>query len=135
MKWRYFLALPLLLAAACSPKISPDRYWSEKRWILTELKEVPVQLSGTRRDAYIEFSWTDKRFSGNGGCNQINGNYTLEKNDLAFTEVTSTKMSCPDLAFETTFLEALSDVDRYQLENDQLILKDGRKTLLRFQAR
>jgi len=135
MKSLFTLLGLTLLAAGCSPKIAPDRYWSEKRWVLTEMKEVPVQLSGTRRDAYLDFNWAEKRFSGNGGCNSISGNYTLEKRDLRFGEVASTKMSCPDLAFENTFLETLRDVDHYEMENDRLMLKDGRKVVLVFQAR
>ncbi len=123
------------LFTACSPKIAPDQYWSEKRWVLTELKGVPVQLSGGRKDAFLEFRWTEKRFSGNGGCNSINGTYTLERKEIHFGEVMSTKMSCPDIAFETTFLETLRNVDRYEMENDRLILRDGRKQIMVFQAR
>ena len=123
------------LISACSPKISPDKYWSDKRWILTELKEVPVQQSGTRRDAYIEFNEAAKTFSGNGGCNQINGNYSLDNKELRFTEVRSTKMSCADIEFETIFLELLNDADRFEMDDNALVLKDGRKEVLKFRAR
>lgn len=125
-----------MVVFSCSPKWSPDHYWSQKRWILTEMKGVPVQLSGTNRDAYLEFSWTDKHFAGNGGCNHLSGTYTLEKKkDIHFSEVITTKMSCPDIAFETTFLNALHEIDKFETEGDRLLLKDGKKTLLIFQGK
>jgi heat shock protein HslJ len=43
------------------------------------MKGVPVQQSGGRRDAHITFDVAAKRFSGNGGCNQVNGNYSVDK--------------------------------------------------------
>ncbi|HEX7902729.1 MAG TPA: META domain-containing protein [Chitinophagaceae bacterium] len=126
----------IILIFSCSPKWAPDHYWSQKRWILTEMKGVPVQLSGTNRDAYLEFSWTDKHFTGNGGCNRISGNYELEKKkDIQFREVISTKMSCSDIAFETTFLNALQEVNKFETEGDHLLLKNGKKTILIFQGK
>jgi heat shock protein HslJ len=123
-----------LIIISCSPKLSPDQAWANQRWVLKELKGVPVQLSGTRRDAYIEFTPADKRFSGNAGCNRISGNYTLEKkNRISLGEVISTKMSCNDIAFETAFLASLKDVDRYELKDNALTFKDGNKVMVRFE--
>jgi heat shock protein HslJ len=132
-----FLALVIITGFfySCSPRLAADKYWSGKRYTLVEMKEVPVQQSGTRRDAYIEFLESEKRFSGNGGCNQISGNYTLDKREIKFTDVISTKMSCPDIEFETVFLQLLSEVDRYEMENDHIVMKDGRRKLLRFRVR
>jgi heat shock protein HslJ len=129
------LSLIVLGLFSCGPKIPADQAWSGKRWILTEMKEVPVQLSGTRRDAFMEFDWVTKHFTGNGGCNEISGNYALRKNDVSFGDVTSTKMSCTDLAFEDAFLDILRGIDGFEMEGQELILKDGRKEMLRFRSR
>jgi len=56
-----------------------------------ELKEVPVQLSGTRQDAYLTFMPGEKRFSGNAGCNSINGNYQIEKPGSIFQRSSAPK--------------------------------------------
>jgi heat shock protein HslJ len=126
----------VLVAANCSPKWAPDHYWAAKRWVLMEMKGVPVQLSGGGRDASIEFTWADKRFTGNGGCNRINGTYELKrKKDIQFRDISSTKMSCPDIAFETTFIATLGDVDGFEEEDNKLLLKDNKKTVLVFQSR
>lgn len=124
-----------LIISSCSPKLSPDYSWAQKRWVLVEMKGVPVQLGGGGRDAHLEFTPAEKRFAGNGGCNHISGTYTLEKKDLRFNDVIATKMACADISFETTFLNTLKDVDRYQVDGNQLKLKDGRKVILVLQSR
>ena len=127
---KYFFVLFTMAAfLGCSPKLS-DSSWGRSRWVLTEMKGVPVQLSGGRRDAYINFEPREKRFSGNGGCNQISGNYSLDKKNIHFTEVISTKMSCEDIAFENTFLSTLNNVDRYEVKGDNLLLKRKREVVL-----
>jgi len=133
---KYLLILCALIAfISCTPKLSPDANWTGRRWVLTEMKGVPVQLSGGRRDAYINFDAVEKRFTGNGGCNQVSGSYNLDKNDLHFGEVISTKMSCEDIQFENTFLSTLNSIDRYEQRGNDLLLKRKKEVLLRFTVR
>ena len=99
------------------------------------MKGVPVQQSGGRRDAHIVFEVAEKRFSGNGGCNQINGNYSLDKREIHFTDVIATKMSCDDIQFENVFLNELGRVDRYELTDNELRLKRRQETLIVLRSR
>ncbi|MEO6611374.1 MAG: META domain-containing protein [Chitinophagaceae bacterium] len=132
---KYFLTSLIVLANLnCSPKFAPDAGWGLKHWVLVEMKEVPVQQSGGRKDAYIGFETPDKRFSGNGGCNQFSGTYTVNKNDIKFGEVRSTKMSCVDIEFENTFLSVLNSVDRFEQRGNEIRLKRKKETLLVFRA-
>ena len=123
----FFIAF---ISLQCSPKLSPDYNWGNQRWVLVEMKKVPVQQSESRRDAYLNFDVGQKRFSGNGGCNQINGNYDLDKNEIHFSEIISTKMSCNDIEFENVFLSALSSINRYEIRGNDLVLKRKREELL-----
>jgi len=125
-----FLLIIAFIAFECSPKLSPDAGWGHQQWVVVEMKGVPVQQSGGRRDAHIVFDVVMKKFSGNGGCNQINGNYNLEKSDIRFTEILSTKMSCSDIEFENTFLSVLGSIDRYAVNGSDLLLKKKRETML-----
>ena len=134
MKYLFILSLAVIFGN-CSPKLSPDAGWSRQRWILTEMKGVPVQLSGGRKDAYLSFETGEKRFTGNAGCNQVNGNYSLDKNDIHFTEIITTKMSCEDIAFENTFLDLLKRVDRFEQKGSELLLKRKREVLLVLSSR
>jgi heat shock protein HslJ len=131
---KFFLAVMIIgTIVSCSPKLAPDSYWGDRRWVLSEMKGVPVQLSGTRRDAFLEFIPAEKRFTGNGGCNRINGQYSLEKKDrIRFENVISTKMSCNDIAFETSFLSLLNEVDRFKMVDNVLVLRDDNDVILKF---
>lgn len=134
MKKLFTIGIILVAVISCSPKLSPDTYWGNRRWVLSEMKGVPVQQSGTRRDAYLEFFPGEKNFAGNGGCNRISGQYTLDKKTrIKFENVISTKMNCNDISFETTFLSLLNEVDRFSMDNSStLLLKDGNKVILKF---
>ena len=130
-----FILFVFVAFAGCTPKLSPDSNWTGRRWVLTEMKGVPVQLSGGRRDAYINFDAVEKKFTGNGGCNQVSGNYSLDKKNIRFGEVISTKMSCPDIEFENTFLSTLNSIDHYEQRGNDLLLKRKKEVLLRFTVR
>lgn len=124
------IALIAFTTIQCSPKLSPDTGWARQRWVVVEMKGVPVQQSGGRRDAFLSFEVNEKRFNGNGGCNQINGNYSINKSDISFTDVTSTKMMCQDMAFESTLLTVLSSVNRYEINGADMYLKKKNEILL-----
>lgn len=125
-----FISFIVVAAFNCSPKLSPDAGWGHQQWVVVEMKGVPVQQSGGRRDAHITFDVTPKRFSGNGGCNQINGNYRVDKKEIRFTEILSTKMSCNDIDFENTFLSTLASIDRYEVRGSDLVLRKKKETML-----
>jgi len=128
---KYLVILFVAISAfCCSPKLSPDAGWGNQNWVVVEMKGVPVQQSGGRRDAHITFDVVQKRFTGNGGCNQINGGYTLDKNEIHFIDVISTKMSCNDIDFENTFLSTLNSIDHYEVRGTDLLLKKKRETLI-----
>jgi len=129
MKFSLILFLAII-SFECTPRLSPDAGWGHQNWVLVEMKGVPVQQSGGRRDAHIVFEVAEKRFTGNGGCNQINGNYTLDKNEIKFTDVIATKMACNDIEFENAFLSALGSIDRYEVNGNALLLKKRKETVL-----
>jgi heat shock protein HslJ len=130
------LLLSIVVLSSCSPKLAPDEKWAEGNWILTELKQVPVQISGNvSRDAHIEFRPSSRRYEGFGGCNRISGTYTLEKSRINFTPATAKLDACPDVPFETTFLSLLNDVDRYTIHRNTMILKDGKKVLIKLERK
>jgi heat shock protein HslJ len=130
------LLLSIVVFSSCSPKLAPDENWAEGNWILTELKEVPVQISGNvSRDAHIEFRPSSRRYEGFGGCNRISGTYTLEKSRINFTPAAGKLDACPDVPFENTFISLLNDVDRYTLHRNTMVLKDGRKVLIKLERK
>ena len=126
-----------VIAFSCSPKLAPDSTWAEGKWLLIELKEVPVQISdNNRRNANIEFTPSQKTYSGFGGCNRISGTYNIDKSKINFTYAPLVSSDdCADLSFERTFLALLGDVDRYEVDGNIMTLKDGKNAILRFQRK
>ena len=133
---RYLVIFSLALVSFhCTPKLAPDANWGRGRWVLVQMKGVPVQQSGGRRDAYLDFNTSQKLFTGVGGCNQLNGSYTVDKNSIHFRDVNATRMICNDMEFEKMFLDELSQVNRYELKGDDLLLKKKKKVVLVLRAR
>ena len=136
MKINALALFSLLFLFSCSPKLSPDSNWAEGKWVLIELKEVPVQISGNfERNAHISFLPSTKNYQGFGGCNKISGAYTIGKSNIKFNAVNTKLAACPDVPFETTFLSTLNEVDKYAINGDILTLNDGKKTVMKLQRK
>lgn len=65
-----------------------------------------------------------KSYSTNIGCNQINGNYTIENNNLKFMPGMATMMACPD-NLEFDYLKTLGEVDNYKIVDFKLQVYKG----------
>ena len=73
----------------------------------------------------------DGKIAGDSGCNRFFGNFSEEKNTLKFENVGSTRMMCPDMAFETAFLQTLSNTASYRMgDNGTLTLKDNNGNII-----
>ena len=111
--------------AACSTNkgaINSSAEGLQGRWELTLFtpggKEF-AELFGQRRPE-LEFNTVDKRVSGTTGCNQLSGNYTVSGSAFQFgSNMILTKMACPAYD-ETNFLNAMSSVNHFILNSDQL---------------
>ncbi|MES2849886.1 MAG: META domain-containing protein [Bacteroidota bacterium] len=136
MKSICVLLLLSVIIFSCSPKLAPDSNWAEGKWLLIELKEVPVQISDNeRRNAHLEFTPSLKTYEGFGGCNKISGTYSVEKSKIKFTSAPVLPSDCADISFENTFLSLLNEADKYEINGNTMTLKDGKKIILRFQRK
>jgi heat shock protein HslJ len=130
------LFLFILFISSCSPKLSPDHNWAGQKWVLTEVSGVPVQLSGTDKDAHLVFSPKDRRYSGSGGCNRIMGGYAIDQgNKIRFENPAGTLMACPDIKFESKFIEVLSSVEKYGVSDKEMVFSKGNTIVLKFESR
>lgn len=80
-------------------------------------------------------SFTGETVSGNAGCNNFSGGYSIENEELAFGELATTMMLC-DGVDDSLFLNNLNNAPVYKIENGELVLaaKDG-LVLLRFKKK
>jgi copper homeostasis protein (lipoprotein) len=110
---------------------------TEKYWKLTEIMGKPVvKTDGMPKEPHMILKAADFRVSATGGCNQMNGGFTLmPMNRIHFTQMISTMMACPNMEVESQLAEVLSTADSYILQGDNLQLVKGRMApLAKFQA-
>lgn len=137
MKQNTFLILAFsLLMTACGPKLTGSSPLFSGSWVLLEMNTVPVQVSGTEKDAQLKFDYKAKQVTGRGGCNSLNGTYEADAKALKFGGLATTRMYCEDQRFEDKFLENLRNVRKYGFAGENLVLKDQKdKALLVFKSR
>ncbi|UCH36097.1 MAG: META domain-containing protein [Armatimonadota bacterium] len=105
-------------------------------WKLVEVSGAAVEAPDEGREAHLILRPAEKRVSGNTGCNQINGGYTLEGERLKFGPLATTLRACPDEPdIESAFLGALETVTRYELYGERLELYSGSDLVARLEAR
>jgi len=105
-------------------------------WVIQELEGRQVGeeiLDGKLERPYIEFHLRDRRFMGTDGCNTFRGSIgSLEDGEFRMGPVMSTRMLCRDMNLPEAFLESLSRVDSFALEEGYLTLLEGNTELLKF---
>lgn len=122
--------------------LSQSDFQKESNLINTKWQLVNYLTSGGKPSlSYSEHEPTLKfyseRVAGTSGCNQFTGNYKLEQQNLSFQGFASTQKACITEGLsvqEQDYLKALAQVASYQLENEQLQLKNSQgKNILTFQ--
>lgn len=92
-------------------------------------------VKGVLSGATVNFAALDKSVSGNTGCNDFFGNYTLDLYALNFGQIAVTEQYCdePLMKKERAIIGALGSTGSYTLENDVLTLlsKTDRSVLLK----
>jgi len=93
-------------------------------------KEAVVSvLNGTTVTAVFS---ADGKLSGNDGCNNYNGTYTLDGDKITIGPIATTRMACEQAIMdqETAYLNALAKAATYTLGKDSLELRDVDGALL-----
>jgi len=106
---------------------------TEKYWKLITLEGQQVTMGADQeREIFFMLKNKDKRLTGFGGCNSLNGEYTLEEgNRITFSNVATTLRACAELPVkEHGFLEVFNLADNYTIVGDTLSLKVGRRAPL-----
>ena len=118
MKKIYLLIIAVFVLAACTPAAAPSL---AGEW---QLVSYGSATSPTPADPNIDTSivFDSEKISGNMGCNQFNGGYTLEENNIVFSPFISTKMACIGNASvqESAALSVFAGAATFSLNGDTL---------------
>lgn len=89
------------------------------------------EIFGQRRPQ-IHFDISKQSITGTTGCNHLRGSYTARNGELRFGDgFITTKMACAGYE-ESTFLNALSLVNRFSAGNNELRLFHGSTAIMSF---
>ncbi len=105
-------------------------------WKLVRLNGAPVQVPPRQREPHLVFNAKQARAAGSSGCNRIMGSFELDGATLRLGRLAGTMMACPEgMARERAFLDALGQVQGWQVRGSHLELFDAqRQVLARFEA-
>jgi copper homeostasis protein (lipoprotein) len=93
-------------------------------WALTEINSKSIASTTTLKEAFLIFSDTSNKVSGNGSCNAFFGSYQLsESNQIRIKGVGSTMMACSNQEIEIKYLKILQQINSYAISGDTLTLK------------
>lgn len=104
-----------------------------KRWELVEINGARVYSS----KAFLEIDDSEKRFTGNAGCNRMFGSVSVSGKNINFSGVGATKMFCSErgvMKLEADFTRALERVTRFERNGNNLSLYARNRLILKFKG-
>jgi putative lipoprotein len=119
-----------------------DEKLEDTFWQLTALGGKPVAIKSGQRQPSLVLRSTTNQFGPHraevfGGCNTMNGNYTLKSSSLTFGPLAGTLKACPEgLDTEKEFAAALASTSTWKIHANHLELYDDKEKLAaRFESR
>lgn len=94
-------------------------------WQVLQMKRQPRMPAETLSNVQLQING-DSTFSGSGGCNTLNGTFSLKGTSIKFKNISTTKMACFKMEQEQWFIKLLQEsVSAYSVSPDLLLLRDG----------
>jgi heat shock protein HslJ len=127
---KYLLALLIigLAISACGAQNTEEPAASLiGSWTLTSFGSVGTTFPAVEgSDAELTFN-EDGTVAGNSGCNGFGGSYTVEGDQVTFSEIVSTLIACeePLMAQEAAVLKMLTGTANYKIEGNSLTLTNN----------
>jgi putative lipoprotein len=128
-------SVDLMLVAPAAPPARPDASLTNTYWKLVGIGGESYRHESRNREPYVRFGERDGRVTGFTACNSFTGTYSIDGGALALGELAVTRRACIEgMAVEQRFLEALRQVDYYEISGDTLKLLRGKSPALEFAA-
>ena len=134
MKKRLLILLIIALAvSACTAQGTEDpASLLIGTWKLTGY-DSPDSPTPAVADAEASLTFNqDGSIGGNSGCNRFGGSYTVEGDQVTFSDIVSTLMACDDprMAQEDAVHKVLADTATYKIEGNTLTLTNDALVLV-----
>ena len=129
-KYLLILFVTVLALTACSAEETSTSLVGS--WRLTSYG-APDALSPAVEGAEAGITFNeDGTLTGNSGCNGYGGNYTVEGNQITFTEIVSTLIFCdePLGGQEEAVYQVLTETATYEIEGNTLTITNNDRVLV-----
>lgn len=104
---------------SCCSSIPVESHWSvETLYANGNSIEIPAG-----HNPGISFLKGNK-IAGETGCNRFFGDYESDGEKIIFTNMGSTRMMCPQMEFENSYMQALGNIASFTITQDTLTFKD-----------
>ncbi|HUE98049.1 MAG TPA: META domain-containing protein [Anaerolineales bacterium] len=123
------LVISLAVSACAAGESSASLIGS---WKLTSFGPVDAPITAVAdTEAGLTFN-EDGTVVGSSGCNGLGGNYTVEGDQIRFSEIVSTLMLCdePLMGQEEAVYQVLTDTATYKIEGNTLTLTNNDMVLV-----
>lgn len=126
------LTASILLTIGCSSNKESADTLLHDIWVLESIDgQTYSRAENQSLHPTVEIYLAEERFSGNTGCNNMNGKLTVDGSSISFSDIVTTKMFC-DGVDETSFLTNLEKANNYKIEKMRLYLFEDEKEILVF---
>ena len=115
------IAATAVIFAMCNNNgnIPVESNW-EVEYVVSEGSEIVPPAEHNATMAFLK----DSKIAGETGCNRFFGNFTINEENIKFDNMGSTRMMCPEMGFETAYLQAIANTVSYNRSKGILELKD-----------
>ena len=132
IKYLYSVAAFLFVLGCADTENTSQAPLLGTTWNLAEMNNSKIQHPGPQVP-HLRFE--AEKVTGNDGCNNFFGGYTLEENSLKFGMLASTRMACPQINdLDIEFNKMISMTSSYRLSGNKLELYENDKPLASFLA-
>lgn len=127
-------AATLLLAmTACCGSSQKELPLEGTTWKLAGMATIPASVVEAEEDAFtLEFNAADTLVAGRTNCNRFFGKYELTGKNLKMSPLGMTRMACPEMEYEDSFVRMLDGVDGYEIKGSELKLLAGDQVVATF---
>lgn len=107
----------------------------EGEWVLNFISGPRIAFDGLypEKKPEIRFDIAERHMSGFSGCNNFNGTFNATKHTISFpNEIAMTRMICPNMQGESTFMDILKSIDNWSVQGTTLQFNAGPVMMMRF---
>ena len=129
------LTAAALFAAMSACGLRGDKPLEGTVWKLASMEGIPASVIESEEDAFtLSFDGEEMMVAGRTNCNRFFSNYETIDGTLALGEMGMTRMACPDMTFEDSFVRMLGQVDGFSIDGERLTLFGDGQALASFRA-